>query len=248
MARGSKPDPTESGVLVYPRLPVPEQKARQSEPRMPRPGRPLANKTLGAIFVGGLVAGIVVGFVLRPTLAPDKRLGKLEHEATEEKAAAGIQKDRADQLAKQVTAAAAKQKDLEAALATAKKAQSQLAEKAADAEKKARDADAVQAKLKAAIDKSSGSVSAEGEEIHLQLVDKVLFKLGRRSAHGSRQGRALQGRRRAQGSPRQAGVGAGTHRRHADRHPAATEATGEGGAAARAAVRHELGAVGRSRA
>jgi chemotaxis protein MotB len=65
-----------------------------------------------------------------------------------------------------------------AALIAAQKAQSELAGKAKDAEKKAKEADAVQAKLKAAVDKSSGSVSQEGEEIHLQLVDKVLFKVG----------------------------------------------------------------------
>ena len=176
MPRGSKSDPTESGVLVYPKLPVPS--SRQSEPRMSGGGRPLTRRTLGAIFAGGLVAGIVVGFILRPTLAPDKRVGKLETDATEAKAAAGIQKDRADQLEQKVSAAAAKQKDTEAALETAKRAQSQLADKAKDAEKKAKEADAVEAKLKAAIDKSSGSVSAEGEEIHLQLIDKVLFKLG----------------------------------------------------------------------
>ncbi len=164
--------------MVYPRLPVPDQQGRQSEPRIPRGARPLANKTLAAIAAGGVVAGIVVGFLLRPSLAPDKRIGKLEEAAAEAAKAAGIQKDRADQLDQQVSKAAAKQKDLQAELTTAKQAQSQLADKAADAESKAKEATAVQDKLKAAIDKSSGSVSTEGEEIHLQLVDRVLFKVG----------------------------------------------------------------------
>ena len=178
MPRGSKSDPTESGVLVYPKLPVPEQRLRQSEPRMPRSGGSLRTKTLAAIFAGGLFAGAVVGFILRPRLSPDGRIAKSETAAEEATKAAGDQKDRADGLAAQLSTAVAKEKDLQAALDTAKQAQTKLADKAADAEKKAKDADAVQAKLKAAIDKSSGSVSQEGEEIHLQLVDRVLFKVG----------------------------------------------------------------------
>ena len=178
MPRGSKTDPTESGVLVYPRLPVPEQRGRQSEPRMPRPSGSLKTKTLAAIFAGGLFAGAVVGFILRPRLSPDGRITKAEAAVDEATKAAGVQKDRADGLAAQLSTAEAKQKDLQTALETAKQAQTKLADKAADAEKKAKDADAVQAKLKAAIDKSSGSVSQEGEEIHLQLVDRVLFKVG----------------------------------------------------------------------
>jgi chemotaxis protein MotB len=177
MPRGSKTDPTESGVLVYPKLPVPDPR-RQSEPRMPKGSRPLANKTLAAVAAGALVAGIVVGFILRPSLKPDSRVARLEEQAAESAKAADIQKQRADELDKTASGAAAKQKDLETQLATAKKAQGQLADKAKDADKKAKEADAVQAKLKAAVDKASGSVSQEGEEIHLQLVDKVLFKVG----------------------------------------------------------------------
>ena len=177
MPRGSKSDPTESGVLVYPKLPVPDSRLRQSEPRMPRGGS-LKNKTLAAIFAGGLFAGAVVGFILRPRLSPDGRVTQAQSAAEEATKAAGIQKDRADALAVQLQTADAKQKDLQTALDTAKQAQTKLADKAADAEKKAKDGDAVQAKLKAAIDKSSGSVSQEGEEIHLQLVDRVLFKVG----------------------------------------------------------------------
>lgn len=177
MPRGSKSDPTESGVLVYPKLPVPDARMRQSEPRMPRPG---ANKkkVLAAIFAGGLAAGGAAGFLLRPRLAPDARIATAQTAAEEATKAAGIQKDRADGLVAQLATAEAKQKDLARELEIAKQAQSQLADKAADAEKKAKDADAVQTKLKAAIDKSAGSVSQEGEEIHLQLVDRVLFKVG----------------------------------------------------------------------
>ncbi len=138
----------------------------------------MANKTLATIAAGALVAGGALGFVLRPRLAPDTRVGTLEIVAEDANKAASVEKSRADGLAQQLSKSAAKQKDLETELDTAKHAQSQLADRAKDAENKAKDADAVQAKLKAAVDKSSGSVSTEGEEIHLQLVDRVLFKVG----------------------------------------------------------------------
>jgi chemotaxis protein MotB len=111
-------------------------------------------------------------------IAPDKRVSAAETKAAEATAAADALKTRADELEQKSSQAAAVQKDLEKKLASATKVQSELAGKAKDAEKKAKEADAVQAKLKAAIDKSSGEVSQDGEEIRLQLVDKVLFKIG----------------------------------------------------------------------
>src|SRR5215218_6192285 len=148
MPRGSKTDPTESGVLVYPKLPVPEQRAR-SEPRGVKPKRPLASKTLYAIAAGGVLTGAVAGFLLRPALAPDKRVSAFETQATEATKAAEVQKQRADELDGRVSAAAAKEKDLRAELEVAKRAQGQLADKTKDSEKKAKEADAAQAKLKA---------------------------------------------------------------------------------------------------
>lgn len=172
MSRSTKNDPTESGVLVYPKVPVPE--GRQSEPRMPRAPvtGSLANKTFAAIFAGGLFAGAVAGFLLRPVLKPDSRVGKLEKTATEAVAAASTQKDRADGLESELKVASAAKTDLEKQLLAAKQAKSELA---AEVERKSKE---VQSKLTSALDKGSGSVSAEGDEIRLQLVDKVLFKLG----------------------------------------------------------------------
>ncbi|MBL9013908.1 MAG: OmpA family protein [Myxococcales bacterium] len=176
MPRGSKNDPTESGVLVYPKLPVPEQRAR-SEPRGPR-NRSASRRALAIVGAVAAVAGLALGFVLRPVVAPDKRVAAAETRAAEAAAAADALETRADELEQKASKAAAVQKDLEKKLAAATKAQTELAGKAKDAEKKAKDADAVQAKLKAAIDKSSGEVSQDGDEIRLQLVDKVLFKIG----------------------------------------------------------------------
>ena len=53
-----------------------------------------------------------------------------------------------------------------------------LQSKADEVAKKASDLDAEEKKIQGTIDKSQGSVSTEGDEIHLQLVDKVLFPTG----------------------------------------------------------------------
>lgn len=177
MPRGAKTDPTESGVLVYPRMPVPDAH-RKSDPRLPRASRPLGGKKLAAVLVGALVVGGALGFVLRPKLSPDARIPELERAVTDAQAAANVQKDRADGLDKHLSLAMAAKHDMEKELEVAQKAQRELADKAAVAVAKAKEADDAQAKLNAAVDKSAGSVSTEGEEIHLQLVDKVLFKVG----------------------------------------------------------------------
>jgi len=180
VSRSSKNDPTESGVLVYPRLPVPEA-PRRSEPRVPRPPRVggFANRRAAAMIAGGLVAGGLGGFVLRPWIAPDDRIAALEKTAADATAAASVQKDRADGLESKLVVETAAKKELATQLEHATRAQAELAEKAADAEAKAKAVAAeVESKLTRALDKGSGSVSTEGDEIRLQLVDKVLFRSG----------------------------------------------------------------------
>jgi chemotaxis protein MotB len=170
MARSSKGEPTDTGIILSDkqRLPVPK---RASEPKMP--GAPTGsglNKTYMALLGGGVIAGLALGFVMRPVIAPDSRIGKLEKQSTEATKAASVQKERADTLAKELDSTAEEKKTVEAQLATAKQEQTKLADKAAANDKEMN-------KLKMAVDKA-GSVSADGEEITLQLVDKVLFKLG----------------------------------------------------------------------
>ena len=124
-------------------------------------------------FVGsGLIAGAAAGFFLRPVVMPDDRVAKLETTAREATASASAQQDRAAELDTQLKLANAARTEAEQKLAQlTTKSQAELdAKAAADA--------AAQSKLTKAIDKSSGSVSSEGDEIRLQLVDKVLFKVG----------------------------------------------------------------------
>ena len=100
------------------------------------------------------------------------------------------------------------------------------------------------------------SVSTEGDEIHLKLVDKVLFAIGDDQLTDKGKpvlDKVAQG---AQGAARQADLGAGPHRRHADRRcRRAPKQAAEEGRKARppapppaVAVRDELGAVGGARA
>ena len=170
MARSSKGDPTDTGIILNEKqkLPIPK---RQSEPRMPGAPRSGAlNKTYAALAGGGLIAGIALGFVMRPTLAPDGRVAKLEKVSTQATKAASVQKERADTLAKELDSTAEAKKAIEKDLDDAKKEKAKIVDKVAASDKE-------MAKLKTAVDKA-GSVSADGEEITLQLVDKVLFKLG----------------------------------------------------------------------
>jgi len=178
MSKSSKNDRTDTGILLHEKLPVP--RSRDSEPRLPGAprGGHLANKTLALVAGGALLVGGVVGLLVRPRLMKDPRVEKLETSLAETRKSATADRDRAATSESQLKVVTAAKSDVDKELEIAKKAQTQLADKAADAEKKAKEAETLQTKLKAAIDKSSGSVSTEGDEIRLQLIDKVLFKVG----------------------------------------------------------------------
>jgi chemotaxis protein MotB len=170
VARASKGQPTDTGIILNDKQKLPVPKARQSEPKMPGAPKNAMTKTYAALAGGGLVAGIALGFVMRPAIAPDTRIAKLERTSVEATKAASVQKERADTLAKELDSTAEQKKTVEKELEGAKKEQAKLADKAAANDKE-------MSKLKTAVDKA-GSVSSDGDEITLQLVDKVLFKVG----------------------------------------------------------------------
>jgi chemotaxis protein MotB len=167
----------ETGIPVYPRLPVPSAK-RDSDASLPRktPGAGGLDKKFMIAIVGTLISGIILGFVLRPVLTTDSRIGELETEVADTAKAVDSQKTRADSLDKQLASSEKAKKAAEDKLSEATKAQKELATRLAEAEAKAKDAKTSQEKLQAAVDKSIGVVSANGEEITLRLVDSVLFK------------------------------------------------------------------------
>lgn len=166
--------PTDTGVPVFPKLPVP--KGRDSESKMGKNNRQL-DKTLVAMFGGAIVLGLILGYVVRPCVSKDPRVAELEDKVVEVDKAAGTQKQRADGLEKDLDVMRTTKASVEKKLTEAQKAQTELQSRTADAEKDAKDRADAQKKLQAAVDKATGTISADGNEIRLQLVDKILFKL-----------------------------------------------------------------------
>jgi chemotaxis protein MotB len=133
------------------------------------------NKLLVGAVSGALLVGVILGFVLRPTLSPDKRIGELETKVAEAEKAAGAQKQRADGLDKDLDKLGATKKDLEEKLKTAQQAEAKLADSAADVEQRKKDAAAVQTKLKTAAG-GAGTAFVNGEDVHLSIGSGSLFK------------------------------------------------------------------------
>jgi chemotaxis protein MotB len=157
-----------SGIMVYPKMPVPQ--SRSSEPKVKgfpnkAGGGGPSNKRLAAILGAAFVVGGGVGFLVRPTHGDAKK--QLDDQTKQLATAQAHAKELEDAQAKLTTDKAAEDKQLE-----------ELQGKAADVDKKAAELEAEEKKVQGTIDKSQGSVSTEGDEIHLQLVDKVLFPTG----------------------------------------------------------------------
>jgi chemotaxis protein MotB len=163
MARPPAEDP--SGVLMYPKAERPRD-LRAESPPVKGFNKPLRGRTPWmAGIAGAAVLGLGVGYVVKPSKAG--ALADAQTAADSAKKAAGVEKDRADGLDKQLSTLKQQKADADAQLA-----------KAGDVDKKAADLAAAQAKIQATIDKTQGSVDTEGDEIHLKLVDKVLFATG----------------------------------------------------------------------
>ncbi|HEY1812468.1 MAG TPA: OmpA family protein [Kofleriaceae bacterium] len=164
--------PTEdpSGILVYPKV---ERKNAPRGDSTPPPnvkgfsgGRRKKRAPLIAGLVGAAAIGAGIGYVAKPSHAGE--LAAAKSAAIDEQKAAQTALDQAKaQLAQS-------EKDK----TTSDQQLAQLQNKATDVDKKAAELDAAQKKLQGAIDKESGTVDTEGDEIHLKLVDKVLFATG----------------------------------------------------------------------
>ncbi|HET9987501.1 MAG TPA: hypothetical protein VFQ65_03255, partial [Kofleriaceae bacterium] len=158
-----------SGVLVYPKV----SKGKQSDPPpvrgFGRKDRDRDKRKWYAAIGLALVGGTILGFVLTPSHAEEAKKAKTDA-ATADKART-VEKDRADGLDKALAQLKQDKGDEDKQLAA-------LSGKAADVDKKADQLAAEEKKMQATIDKSQGSVETEGDEIHLKLVDKVLFPTG----------------------------------------------------------------------
>ena len=168
LAMADKNDP--SGMVVYPQLPIP--KGGPSEPKVKGFKHPSNDGGLNMRkVIAGLVIAIIIGGGVGFLLAPSKanELAKAKKDLVAAQASAKIDKDRADGAEQRADVLAKDKSELE----------QKLSSTSADAAKQVADANqAAEKKLTAAIDKSQGSVSTEGDEIHVKLVDKVLFAVG----------------------------------------------------------------------
>src|SRR5262245_57419846 len=100
MARSER-GATDSGVAVYPKLPVPKAGGghRDSEAKLgPRKGK--IDKFAVGIVVAMLVGGILIGWLLRPRLWADPRIAEAEEAAAAASKKAAEEKDRGDKLDK----------------------------------------------------------------------------------------------------------------------------------------------------
>jgi chemotaxis protein MotB len=161
---------TESGVLVYPQLPVP--RAGPGEPAAPR--RPRAPLRSLWLLAGATLGGIVLGATLRPVVWPDPRVAALARDVAAAGSATAALTARATELERGLATAADAKRALEARLAVASKAEAQLAEAAADAAKRKAALEAIQRQLAAAL-KGLGTAAIAGDDVRLTVPVGALF-------------------------------------------------------------------------
>ena len=169
---------SQSGISVYPRLPVP---TGRNEPRPPNLQAPPSRRTTSdrRIIVMVAAAGIAGGtgaWFLQPAIAPDSRIAAAARRASDAEQAARAQKDRADALERSFEAASKAKHDAESKLAVAEVAEAELAHKTADEATQHTLAALIQGKLSAASDKAADSITIEGAEVHLRIAERVMFK------------------------------------------------------------------------
>src|SRR5262245_30792092 len=166
----------ESGILVYPQLPVPRPRRDGAPP--PRAStyraRPRRRIPIVAIALSAIAGGAGAWF-LQPAIAPDPRIAVADKRASDAEAAAVAQKARADTLDKSLEAAAKGRRDTEVKLAAAEGAEAELASKIANEAGQRKAAEVVQTKLKP-VATISGALVLDGNDVHLRITDRVLFK------------------------------------------------------------------------
>jgi chemotaxis protein MotB len=176
----------ESGIVVYPPLPLPnahkaepppspraERPAPDPSSGSSRPARGGANRKLAVIVGLAIVAGGAAAWLLQPLVAPDPRIAAATRRATEAEAAARAQKTRAETLEGSLDASVKAKQEIEAKLAVAQTAQAELAGNASDEATRRKTTEAVQAKLKQT---GAGAVAITGDEVHLHIASAALFK------------------------------------------------------------------------
>ena len=166
-----KREMSESGMLVYPKLPVP--KGRESEPRLPP--KPGGSKLVFPLMILTLLVGAAAGFVVRPMILEDSELVDAKNALAKDKLALAEAQTNITKLQEESKKLDEQRDLLNKQLEAAKQAQDMLADKTADAAKLKADLDAAKKKLDAT---NAGSTAIEGTELRLAISTANLFKTG----------------------------------------------------------------------
>lgn len=169
-----KREMSESGMLVYPQLPVPKAQ-RDSEAKVPRRRAGGGSKLVPVLLVLALAAGAAGGFFVRPMILEDARAVEAENELAKEKLASAEAKVQVAKLQEDSKKLDEQRDLLNKQLEAAKQAQDMLAGKAADASKLKADLDTAKKKLAAT---GAGNVTVEDNEVRLSIPTSTLFKTG----------------------------------------------------------------------
>jgi chemotaxis protein MotB len=173
MPRGER-GPTDTGVPVYPKLPVPKAGSRDSESRL-GPKKARIDKFAVGIVGATLIGGILIGWLLRPRLWTDPRIGESEDAAATSAKSAAAEKERGDKLDKELETLKGAKKVADAQLGEAQKSVFELQQRDAAAEKVRTDTATAQKKVSGAVGKLGVTV-AEGNEVHLRIITDAMFK------------------------------------------------------------------------
>jgi len=171
---GKKREMSESGMLVYPKLPIPKQ-TRDSEPRLPNKPKSGRSKLVLFLLVLAVLGGAAAGFVVRPLILEDARVVDAENALAKEKLATAEAMAHLGKLQEEAKKLDDQRDLLNKQLEAAKQAQDMVAGKAADASKLKADLDAAKKKLDAT---GAGTVTIEGTEVRLAIATSTLFKAG----------------------------------------------------------------------
>jgi len=171
---GKKREMSESGMLVYPKLPIPKQ-TRDSEPRLPNKPKSGRSKLVLFLLVLAVLGGAAAGFVVRPLILEDARVVDAENALAKEKLATAEAMAHLGKLQEEAKKLDDQRDLLNKQLEAAKQAQDMVAGKAADASKLKADLDAAKKKLDAT---GAGTVTIEGTEVRLAIAMSTLFKAG----------------------------------------------------------------------
>jgi chemotaxis protein MotB len=169
-----KREMSESGMLVYPQLPVPKQ-SRESDRKIRKSGGGGGGKVVPVLLVIALLAGAAGGFFVRPMVMEDSRLVDAENALAKQKLALAESQANVVKLQDESKKLDEQRDLLNKQLEAAKQAQDMLADKAAGTKKLEDDLAAAKKKLDAT---GAGSVAIDGTEVRVSISTGNLFRNG----------------------------------------------------------------------